>query len=128
MEKYNLMKFMEYIDVADASIYNITGHNQIGVCSWDRITINKDGKLHSYNDNPAIITVSCEQYWLENGYLYRTTGPAVIFKNIDRFRWWVNSLNCVSKDDFQKYAQLSNEDMTVIMRKYGDIILWKITF
>jgi hypothetical protein len=38
----------------------------------------KDDQLHSYNDEPALISAEGDMYWCENDKLHRLTGPAKI--------------------------------------------------
>ncbi len=37
-----------------------------------------DGKLHSFNDMPAISYICGAKYWYKNGVLHRDNGPAII--------------------------------------------------
>ena len=61
----------------------ITKHNY-GTC-WKIF-----GKLHSFDDKPAIIYLNGTQSWCQNDKLHRDNDkPAIIYYN-DKKEWWQN--------------------------------------
>jgi hypothetical protein len=90
-------------------------------------TIDEFGNLHWYNDKgqyhregmPAFIHIDgLQSYWL-NGKVHRTDGPAVISKG--RYKWWINDKIYISNKYFQEAAGITDEDMTAIILKYGNV-------
>jgi len=49
----------------------------------------QNGKLHSYNDLPAIIYPDGTQFWYQNGELHRLDGPAIIYPDGTQL-WYQN--------------------------------------
>jgi len=49
------------------------------------ISLNENGKLHSFNDEPSIITKSGTKYWHDNGIIHRNIGPAIETKEGYKF-------------------------------------------
>ncbi len=64
------------------------------------------------------------EIWTVNGrYLssnHRIDGPAIIWKN-GSISWWINGLPCVSTKHYQEKTGLSNEDLNILILKYGPI-------
>jgi hypothetical protein len=44
-------------------------------------TRDEDGKLHSFNDEPAIVYDSGSMYWYQHGKRHRETNAAFIYHN-----------------------------------------------
>jgi len=56
----------------------------------DKCTYDENGRQHSYNDLPAIITTYGSKYWYKHGLPHRDNGlPAVIIFD-GRKQYWVN--------------------------------------
>lgn len=49
----------------------------------------KNGKLHSYNDMPAIVFVSGRLQWYKDDKLHRDDGPAIIWPD-GELEWYKN--------------------------------------
>lgn len=82
--------------------------------------MNDAGQFHN-KDGPAIITASNIKCWYQNGKRHRTDGPALEF--ISGYQeWWINGKCYEDSKLFQNAANLSNEDMLVIILRYGNII------
>jgi hypothetical protein len=64
-----------------------------------------DGKLHSYNDNPAMINSNGDQVWYKEGMRHREDGPAIICSN--GYQYWY------------KEGKLHTEDGTAIITSNG---------
>jgi hypothetical protein len=80
---------------------------------------NKDGKYHR-TDGPAIIWENGLQEWYNNGVLHREDGPAVIYP--DRYQGWcINGRRYYTNKEFQEAASLSDEDMLLMVLKYGNV-------
>ena len=77
-------------------------------------TRNKEGKLHSFFDNPALEDGD-DFYWLHNGVLHRTTGPAVVEGNYAEF--WDNG-NLLTFAEWCELNNISEELATEIVLKY----------
>jgi hypothetical protein len=87
--------------------------------SGDQCWRNKAGCLHREN-GPAIIYHDGSMEWLINGDNHRTDGPAVIWSD-DIQEWYINTERYLNNKSFQKAAKLSDEDMTAIVLKYGNV-------
>lgn len=63
------------------------------------------------------------EYWLDkNNEFHRVDGPAVMYKNGDN-HWYVHGVGVDTNKDYQSLANLSDEDMLVIVIKYGNVSL-----
>ncbi len=78
-----------------------------------------DGVRHR-EDGPSYVGANGEETWRLYGELHRIDGPAVTYVNKTQ-SWYVRGINCTSNKEFQKIAGVSDEDMIVIILKYGDI-------
>ena len=88
--------------------------------------INEDGTLLWLVDNirhridgPAVIYANGDQYWYANGMKHRIDGPAVIYPEDNEYFWNVNGFCFTDAKDFQKAANLSDEDMSFLLLKYN---------
>lgn len=78
----------------------------------------KEGKFHSYNDEPAIVFHTGSRIWYLNGVKTRIGGPAEIYSD-GRIRWYLD-------DDLLSYnsyiERISNyiteEEKLLILMKY----------
>jgi hypothetical protein len=91
--------------------------NQIAIYKGDKITVNSDRKLESFNNDPALITTSGILYWFKNGRIHRNDGPAIIFPD-GSYRWAIDGLFFSNKKLFQTYSKNTDEDMTALLLKY----------
>lgn len=80
---------------------------------------NKAGQRHR-TGGPAIIYPIGTQHWIVNGKYHRTDGPAIFCQDSIQF-WFVNGIRCKTNKSYQRHAKLSNEEMTVLVLKYGNI-------
>jgi hypothetical protein len=80
-----------------------------------RATFDEYNKFHSYN-KPAVITKMDAIAWCKNGLYHRTDGPAIIL-NKHKSSWYVLKHH----KEYQKAANLTDEDMLAIILKYGEI-------
>jgi len=83
------------------------------------VTFNKQGKIQSYDNNPAVIMKweYTESYYMNDGQLHNTTGPAYIGRHVnvyalkgkpyDSFDDWTNNL----------HNYMPNEDVLAIKLK-----------
>lgn len=80
---------------------------------------NSDQKRHR-EDGPAGTFINgCEQWYID-GTIHRTDGPAVVFPNGNQ-DWYIGGvLRCTNKS-YQEAAGLSDEEMTMIVLKYGNV-------
>jgi hypothetical protein len=60
------------------------------------------------------------QEWYINGRFHRTDGPAIIYFNGMK-RWYLYDKRFLDNKSYQKVAGISDEDMTAIILKYGDV-------
>lgn len=76
-----------------------------------------DGNLHR-DDGPAAIWPDGVMMWYKHGKKHRIDGPATIWGD-GRKAWWVNDVLVHTPKLFQKFANLTDEEMTFILLKYG---------
>lgn len=69
--------------------------------------------------NP-VITKSGYKMWYQGDGLHRLDGPAVIYPNGTKV-WYINDARCHSWHEFQEQSGLSNEEMSLLILKYGEI-------
>ena len=92
------------------------------------LNIDKFGTITYYNDNenlhredgPAIIWDNGDKEWYVNGKCHRIDGPAIIFNN-NSHEWLVNDIQYYSNRSYQEAAGISDEDMAMIVLKYGNV-------
>jgi hypothetical protein len=94
----------------------------------DNPTIFSDGTMVWHNnelkrhreDGPAVTFINgCEQWYID-GKRHRKGGPAVVFPNGDR-DWYIHGTLHYNNKSYQEAAGLSDEEMTMIILKYGNI-------
>lgn len=78
-----------------------------------------NGRLHR-EDGPAIICEDGSEFWYLHGKYHRTNGPAVIFSNGNTF-WFIDDKMISSKKMYQTILDLSDEDILLLILKYGEI-------
>lgn len=66
----------------------------------------------------CIITANEKQSWYLNGKLHRRDGPAIIY---DTQYWFLNGNQYTHNITFQKAANLTDEEMTFMIMKYGNV-------
>ncbi len=79
----------------------------------------KNGRLHR-EDGPAVIYADGGQCWHKDGKLHRIDGPARFTADGSKY-WYVEDYICVTNKSFQVAAGLSDEDMAVMILKYGNV-------
>lgn len=88
----------------------------IDVC-WD-----DDGQPHAEN-GPAIVSSHGQvSTWCNHGTKHRIGGPAVVRTGIYRVaEWYVGGTRIHTWELYQEYAGCSDEEMTMLKLKYGEI-------
>jgi len=77
----------------------------------------QNGQLHRV-DGPAIERANGDKFWCQNGKYHRTDGPAV--EHTDGYKsWFVNDKRISFPKEFQEATGVSDEDMCVLILKYG---------
>jgi hypothetical protein len=80
---------------------------------------NERGQYHREN-GPAFIHIDGLQSFWFNGKIHRIDGPAAIWA--DGYQeWHVNDRRYFDNKTFQETAGISDEDMTAIVLKYGNV-------
>jgi hypothetical protein len=79
---------------------------------------NNDGELHR-EDGPAVINAvyTC---WYINGKRHRFDGPAYVGASGVQY-WFINGKRYHDNKSFQKAANITDEDMSVMILKYSNI-------
>lgn len=78
------------------------------------------GKWHR-DDGPAI-TMDDRIGWFFHGQLHRIDGPAIIDPmGFNKPAWYIFGVLARDSDHFRRLARLSNEAMTILTLKYGEI-------
>lgn len=81
----------------------------------------QDGFLHR-EDGPALITETGVKHWIIVGKRHRVDGPAIEFEqDPSHNKWYINGKEIKSCQHYQKLTGLTDEEMTVLILKYGDI-------
>jgi hypothetical protein len=70
-------------------------------------------------DGPAYISPAGES-WIQHGRYHRTDGPSVVLSNGIK-RWYVEDMQYTNNRDYQISANLSDEEMTMLILKYGNV-------
>jgi hypothetical protein len=58
--------------------------------------------------------------WTVNGQHHRTNGPAAIWADGIQY-WFINDKRYLDNKEFQIAANITDEDMTAIVLKYGNV-------
>jgi hypothetical protein len=74
-----------------------------------------DDGWHLYANLSSNIKVHCK-----NAIMHNDSGPSVIWAD-GSYSWYIDGVECNNINAFKEMAKLSNEDMTVILLKYGKI-------
>jgi hypothetical protein len=69
---------------------------------------------------PQIDENGHQKWYNRTGKLHREDGPAVIYNN-SYTRWFLNDVRYTSNKSFQEAANLTDEDMTAMILKYGNV-------
>lgn len=80
-----------------------------------------NGKYHR-EDGPAFIGVNGAEGWAINGRTHRIDGPAITW-NDGTVEWYVNNKRCDTIAEYKEAANLSDEDILVLILKYGNLML-----
>ena len=62
-------------------------------------TFDESGQFHSYDDEPALITVAYSK-WFHHGRLHRLDGPAIEYFD-GKKEWVIDNHFCYNKREFQ---------------------------
>lgn len=81
--------------------------NEFGV----KFTLDQNGELHSYNDEPSHISAGGDMYWHKHGKRHRTSGPSMIAANGKEVYYLEGKY--YSKEDWEKQLQGLKNKMTV---------------
>lgn len=89
--------------------------------------IEKDGTQHWYVanmhhrvDGPAIIFPKGSETWYQFGRRHRIDGPALTRYDGSR-SWWLYDNIVQSAEEFQQISGCSDEHLTMLILKYGEI-------
>lgn len=80
----------------------------------------RHGKQHR-DGGPAAIFPDGRQEWFQNNERHREDGPAVIDVDGIPIAWYLYGLRQESNRDFQERLGLTDEAMTVLVLKYGNV-------
>lgn len=110
--KYTEITLDEYTALSDT-----TGAYRVIIrADYEEWIVN--GKTHR-PDGPAVIDGGyCE--WFKHDEHHRTDGPAVTYLS-GGLEWWVNGTPYNTNAEYQEAANLSDEEMTIMVLKYGDV-------
>jgi hypothetical protein len=78
------------------------------------------GNQYHRENGPAVIYADGTQYWYKNGRRHRIDGPAVIHAS-GYTCWYLDDTGYIDNKSFQSVANLTDEDMTAIILKYGNV-------
>jgi hypothetical protein len=67
-----------------------------------------------------LFTEDGSEFWNNGHLLHRIDGPAVRWAN-GGHSWYVSGALYVTNESYQKAAGLSDEDMTLLVLKYGNV-------
>jgi hypothetical protein len=79
-----------------------------------------NGLLHR-EDGPAVIYTDglVQEEWYRHGRRHRIDGPAYTYGN--RIAWYIDGNPIYTDKEFQHRAKLSDEDMSILVLKYGNV-------
>lgn len=78
------------------------------------------GRRHRV-DGPAVISTNGKhEEWYFHGEFHRVNGPAFILPDGSN-RWYISGKRIIERKVYQRLARLSDEEMTLLILKYGDI-------
>lgn len=86
-----------------------------GTDKWydERNRLHRDG-------GPAVILADGTEHWMQHGKHHRIDGPAIIYPD-GRIRWCIDDEPINNRNRFQQLAKLSNEELAILILKYGNI-------
>jgi hypothetical protein len=76
-------------------------------------TTDENGKLHSFNDEPAVIWDNGSMYWINHGEFHRETDAAIIYSD-DRKEYWLNGKE-YTFEQWIKLTPISEEDKIALL-------------
>lgn len=79
----------------------------------------QNGRQHR-EDGPAQTFPNGHLCWYRNGEKHRADGPAIIFPDGSTF-WHYDGFPAFNRKQFQDLSSLSDEDITILILKYGEI-------
>lgn len=82
--------------------------------------INENYQPHKIN-GPAKVWDDGSEEWYINGDCHRTDGPACTYPDNGEQRWYIRDQWIHTNTAFQIAAGISDEDMTAMVLKYGDV-------
>ena len=88
---------------------------------YKNITVDDYNLLHDTTGYHCV-KLSNVVYYVSSGSFHRTDGPAIMYTN-GHIRWAVNGEHYCSNKEYQEAANLSDEDMAILVLKYGNISL-----
>lgn len=71
-------------------------------------------------DGPAIIKHGHYEAWCRHNEYDRKDGPAIVYEDGKKF-WWVDGFIVDTNEDFRVRANLTEEDLLIVILKYGDV-------
>lgn len=77
------------------------------------------GRRHRL-DGPAYVSDDVHGWYVE-GKLHRLDGPALVDLEKDQRGWFVRGIRHMNNTSYQKAAGLSDEQMVMLVLKYGDV-------
>ncbi len=93
----------------------------------DRYVVLHYGNHHDYyedNDNKyeferVYFSYDENEIWTCDSHLHRVFGPARIYRGVST--WWIDGVRICSHNEFKSKAGLTDEEMTIMVLKYGPI-------
>lgn len=79
----------------------------------------KNGKAHRLY-GPAIVHPDGSKYWMNQGLFHREDGPAIMRSNLT-CSWYINGIKITSTDMFLRISKCSEEHVSWLLLKYGNI-------
>jgi len=104
---------------ADGALHRLDGPAAVGPTGSTAWWL--DGLRHRL-DGPAV-TREDDGYnsWYASGLRHRLDGPAIIHH--DRVEWYISGIRCTNFKDFQIASGLFDDQITILILKYGEIKL-----
>lgn len=85
--------------------------------SYKSCTRDHSGRLHSYDDKPAIVYTHDTKVWYKYGKIHREDGPAIEWVNGD-MQFYLNN-KCYRFDVWIKETPVTDEQRLELIMKYG---------
>lgn len=71
-------------------------------------------------DGPAYTSQGGSEEWIVNGETHRTNGPALIWSS-GKQAWYIHNKKYYTNETYQVAAGLSDEEMLMVILKYGNV-------